>query len=261
MQQADTRTISIDDVRRYWNSNVIGLEVTDKEPGTPEFFDELETYYDEKYAEQAPLARHKDFSGCKLLEVGCGWGRDLIQYARGGAQVTGVDLTEAGASLARKYLAHRKLPGEVKVASAEDLPFDDNSFDVVVSIGVLMCTPNIDKAIGEIYRVLKPGGTSVQMLYHTWSWYNALVKLSGTGYETQGTDAPLIATHSVSDIHRLYRRFSSIKIRKAGYPARTLKRHGTHAWLYNSMFVPAYNALPRAITRPFAWHLYFDLVK
>ncbi len=253
--------VTIDEVKKYWNENVIGIEVTDKEPGTPEFFDELERYYDMKYAEEERFARHADFAGKNLLEVGCGWGRDLIKYARNGAIVTAVDLTESGVALARKYLAYRDLKGEVRVASAEELPFEDNSFDVVISIGVLMCTPNIQKAVDEIYRVLKPGGEAVIMLYHKWSWYNLLVRISGIGYETQGIDAPLIATHSRRDVRRLFSKFSTIKIHMTGFPMKTVKRRGLLVGLYNSLFVPAFNALPRWLTRPIGWHIYIDLTK
>jgi ubiquinone/menaquinone biosynthesis C-methylase UbiE len=52
------------------------------------------------------------------------------------------------------------------VANGEELPFQDSSFDIVTAMGVLHHTPNIDKAIEEIYRVLKPGGKIVLMLYH-----------------------------------------------------------------------------------------------
>jgi ubiquinone/menaquinone biosynthesis C-methylase UbiE len=253
--------VTIEEVKKYWNENVIGIEVTDKEPGTPEFFDELERYYDIKYREEELYARHADFAGKKLLEVGCGWGRDLIKYARNEAIVTAVDLTESGVALARKYLEYRGLKGDVRVASAEELPFEDNSFDVVICIGVLMCTPNIQKAIDEIYRVLRPGGEAVVMLYHKWSWYNLLVRVSGIGYETQGVDAPLIATHSRRDVRRLFGKFSSIKMHMTGFPMKTVKRHGLLVGLYNSIFVPAFNALPRRLTRSIGWHIYIDLRK
>ncbi|MGQ9853002.1 MAG: class I SAM-dependent methyltransferase, partial [Candidatus Oleimicrobiaceae bacterium] len=168
---------------------------------------------------------------------------------------------ESGVALTRQYLTCRGLKGEVGVASAEELPFEDNRFDVVICIGVLMCTPNIQKAIDEIYRVLKPGGEAVIMLYHKWSWYNLLVCISGVGYETQGIDAPLIATHSRRDVRRLFNKFSSMKVHMTGFPTKTAKRHGLLAGLYNSVFVPAFNVLPRWLTRPIGWHIYIHLTK
>jgi ubiquinone/menaquinone biosynthesis C-methylase UbiE len=53
-----------------------------------------------------------------------------------------------------------------QVADAENLPFPDGSFDVVYSFGVLHHTPNTQKSIDEVYRVLKPGGRIIIMLYH-----------------------------------------------------------------------------------------------
>ena len=58
------------------------------------------------------------------------------------------------------------LSAEVQKADAENLPFDDQSFDVVVSFGVLHHTPDTEKALAEIFSVLKPGGRIMLMLYH-----------------------------------------------------------------------------------------------
>jgi len=66
------------------------------------------------------------------------------------------------------------------VADAENLPFDDNYFDLVYSFGVLHHTPNIDKAVAEALRVLKPGGKFIIMLYaRGWKHYFKRLFISG----------------------------------------------------------------------------------
>jgi len=99
------------------------------------------------------------------LEVGCGIGTDLIQYAKVGSICTGIDLTENAINITKKRFKLYNLKADLRVADAESLPFRDNAFDLVFSFGVLHHTHNTKKAINEIYRVLKPGGKAIVMLY------------------------------------------------------------------------------------------------
>ncbi len=115
--------------------------------------------------------------GLKVLEIGCGLGTDGAQFAKAGADYTGVDLTEAAVELARKRFELSNLPGKFQTADAENLEFDDNSFDLVYSHGVLHHTPDTARAVKEIHRVLRPGGRAVVMLYHRDS-YNYRVNIS-----------------------------------------------------------------------------------
>jgi ubiquinone/menaquinone biosynthesis C-methylase UbiE len=102
----------------------------------------------------------------KVLEIGCGIGTDASQWAKGSAEYTGVDLTEKAVSVARKRFEIYGYQGESQTADAEDLPFESESFDIVYSFGVLHHTPDTQKAINEVHRVLKPGGRAFIMLYH-----------------------------------------------------------------------------------------------
>jgi ubiquinone/menaquinone biosynthesis C-methylase UbiE len=87
-----------------------------------------------------------------------------------------VDLTEAAVGLARRRFELEGLEGEFRVADAEALEFADASFDVVYSHGVLHHTPDTRRAVGEVHRVLRPGGRAVVMLYHRDS-YNYRVNI------------------------------------------------------------------------------------
>src|SRR5436190_1962527 len=75
--------------------------------------------------------------GRDVLEIGCGVGTDTLRFARAGARVTAVDLTEAAIALTRQRLVDEELTASVVQADAEDLPFADASFDLVYSWGVL----------------------------------------------------------------------------------------------------------------------------
>lgn len=126
-----------------------------------------------RYKLEPEILRAADFAsgrGRRVLEIGVGMGADFVRWARAGADVVGVDLTERAVSLTQERLAAEGLHGEVRVADAEALPFEDASFDVVWSWGVLHHTPDADHALVEAARVLRPGGRYAVMVYHRRSW-------------------------------------------------------------------------------------------
>src|SRR3954453_18995437 len=92
-------------------------------------------------------------------------GTDLAQFARHGAIVTDVDLSEGHLQHAQENFRLRGLTGRFVHHDAESLPFDDNTFDLVYSNGVIHHTPNTRRAVAEIFRVLKPGGRVICMVY------------------------------------------------------------------------------------------------
>src|SRR5215510_7964764 len=157
-------------VRAFWQANPCGTKFAEAEPGSRKFYELVEAH---RYSTEWHIPEAADFSatrGLKVLEIGCGLGTDGAQFARAGAEYTGVDLTEASVDLARKRFELSALPGEFRVADAEKLDFPDASFDLVYSHGVLHHTPNIAAAVKEIHRVLKPAGRAIVMLYHRGSY-------------------------------------------------------------------------------------------
>jgi SAM-dependent methyltransferase len=109
-------------------------------------------------------------SGKRVLEIGLGQGADSESLIRRGARWSGVDLTGESVERVRTRLTLRELPfDDLKQGSVLDLPFEDNSFDMVFSHGVLLVVPDIAGAQKEIHRVLRPGGELVIMMYARWS--------------------------------------------------------------------------------------------
>jgi ubiquinone/menaquinone biosynthesis C-methylase UbiE len=249
------------EVKQYWDDHIIGIDVSDKPSGSKEFFDEIENYHLKKYLNESELLDYNKFKGKKLLEIGCGWGFDLIQFAKGGAEVTGIDLSENSIKLAKKYFESRNVKAILQTGNAENLEFNDNEFDVVVSLGVLHHTPDTRVALGEVYRVLKPSGEALIMLYNKYSWYNLLCKISGTNYENQEKDAPIVKLYSKRQVQKLFNKYSAVKIDISGLPAKTKKRDGFFAILYNNVFVPAAGMIPRSILKQFGFHINISAIK
>src|SRR5437660_5778785 len=157
-------------VREFWQKHPCGSKFSDAEIGTREFFDRVEQHRYEKEWHIPAAADFASTRGLRVLEIGCGVGTDGLQFARAGATYTGVDLTEAAVDLARRNFESAGMPGEFRVSDAEKLDFTDESFDIVYSHGVLHHTPDIEAAIHEIRRVLKPDGQAMLMLYHRGSY-------------------------------------------------------------------------------------------
>lgn len=154
--------------REQWGEDPCGAEGDrESEFGTREFFNSIERVRYQQYAPWMPeLMGFNQFSGARLLEVGCGMGTDLLQFSRGGALCTGIDLTPRSIAITRHRFELFGEKGDFMIADGERLPFADGSLDVVYSNGVLHHTPDTAGAILELHRVLKPGGIAKVMVYH-----------------------------------------------------------------------------------------------
>jgi len=159
-------------IREYWNSNVCGSKLSKLPKFSQEYFNELEEIRYKLEPEIYSFAQFTRFHGKKVLEIGIGAGSDFIQWVRAGAKAYGIDLSESAVQHTLKRLELTGLIAEdVRVDDVENLSYEDNFFDLVYSWGVIHHTPDTEKALKEIIRVTKPGGSIKLMLYHKYSIY------------------------------------------------------------------------------------------
>lgn len=243
-------------VRQYWDTIPCGTSGIVYPEGTREYYEAVldnKNRLDPFVAEYAEFGRWK---GKSVLEVGCGVGSDLIRFAQSGAYVIGIDLSLKSAELAEKRLRVYGCDGVAIEADAEKIPYKDNSFDFVWSWGVLHHTPDIRKAISEIYRVTKPDGRICVMLYHRRSivalqmWlmfgllrfrpWRSLDEIIADNHESRGTKA-----YSVEDAIRMFSVFRelAVDLRVTSYDMR-YKRNG---------YLPYWTS--RLIPRCFGWNM------
>ena len=245
---------TIDAIARYWNTRIHDLEMTTHPVGTRAFFDDLDDYRFDKLHYLPRLVDFGGFAGKRLLEVGCGIGTDLVRFARGGAKVTGVDLSETAIDLARRNFALHEVEADaLQVANGEALPFADDTFDVVYGHGVLQYTADAARLVREAHRVLKPGGQAMFMVYNRVSWLNALSKVMRVDLEHE--DAPVLKKYSIGEFKALLTPFDAVRIVPERFPVKSRLHKGWKGVAFNTLFVGAFNALPKGLVHRYGWHL------
>jgi ubiquinone/menaquinone biosynthesis C-methylase UbiE len=170
MNTPATDTAAKQEAVRQWTADPCGPDI-EAVPGTAEAIEQL-VIGRRAYAPWFPAAlSYESTAGLDVLDVGCGQGIDLVEYARAGARVTGIDLTPRHLELARGHTAALDLEVTIVQGDAERLPFADESFDRVSSNGVLHHTPDMPAALREIRRVLRPGGEARILVYNRRSFH------------------------------------------------------------------------------------------
>ena len=245
--------MATEQVRQYWNTRIHDLEMTTSPPGTAAFFAELDAYRFEKLDYLPRIVDFAGYAGRRVLEIGCGVGTDLVRFARGGALVTGVDLSESAIELARQNVATLGLDADLRVGDAGHLPFDDASFDLVYCHGVLQYSANAEAIVREADRVLRPDGEAIFMVYNRRSWLAWMSRWFGVGLEHG--DAPAFHLYTRREFERLLDAFPECRIVPERFPVRSRLHRGAKAALYNGVLVPAFRVVPRAWVRPLGWHL------
>jgi ubiquinone/menaquinone biosynthesis C-methylase UbiE len=219
-----------EEIIKQWNNDPCeamagkGLEV-----GSRAFYERIDKY---RYEEFAPwmksVMEYDQFEGKRLLEVGFGMGTDLFQFASHGAIVSGIDLTPKHYEIASQRFKLYGLAPDLRLGDAEQMPYEDQSFDAVYTFGVIHHSPNTEKIVDEIYRVLKPGGRAIIAVYHKWSlaffWFvckNTLKlrflreplrrTMSRVEYRECSDACPLVKVYSKRKLGRMLQAFSSVE--------------------------------------------------
>jgi SAM-dependent methyltransferase len=240
-------------VRQYWDAHIHDLEISAHRPGTAGFFRDLDAYHFEKLHHLLRIVDFAAWSGRRVLDVGCGAGVEVVRFARGGADVIGIDVSRQAIDLTRENLRLQHLGARLIVAAGEALPLVDASVDFVYAHGVAQYAADDRALVAECHRVLRRGGTAVFQVYNRVSWLNLLSKVMRVPLEHE--DAPVLRRYSIGEFRRLVSAFSDVVIVPERFPVKSRLHKGWKGAVYNGVFVQTFNALPRAWVRWFGWHL------
>lgn len=199
--EAEQPRVSLKEVQDYWDQRPCNVRHSPLPMGTREYFDQVE---ERKYRVEPHIPRFADFPrwrGKRVLEIGCGIGTDAANFARNGANYTGVELSRESLDLTQRRFEVFGLDGEFLLGDAEEavgrLPSD--SFDLVYSFGVLHHTPNYNAILSQIWRVLRRGGELRMMVYASYSFKAAMIAAGIDQPEAQD-HCPLALTFSQQEV-------------------------------------------------------------
>jgi len=260
---------------------------------------DLEDMYRLRHHMSQVEIRPEDLAGKKILEIGPGAGGHSAMFAFHGAEVVSLDLTHARARSTQKkfdLLGDASKTCMAMQGDAENLPFADNSFDIVYSNGVLHHTRDTERAVDEVFRVAKPGGRAVIMLYCKSSWHywlnmflcigilkgkafgdpNWLGKATEWGGKnTQQIANPITRCYTKAGIHKLFHRFVDVTARKEEfyfylipklgrlYRRFQIKHYGTHPGgllIYGEPW-PQQSKLEKWLGKYIGWGWYISATK
>jgi ubiquinone/menaquinone biosynthesis C-methylase UbiE len=162
----------IDQVRAYWNRRPCNVRHSTSPVGSKEYFDEVEArkYFVEPHIPK--FAQFERWRGKKVLEIGCGIGTDSINFARAGADVTVVDLSEESLELCKTRFKVFGQKANFYLGDAEHLSefVPVEKYDLIYSFGVIHHTPHPARVFEELKAYCKPETELRVMLYAKWSW-------------------------------------------------------------------------------------------
>jgi len=223
--------VPIGAVRDFWDRRPCNIRHSPREVGTREYFDEVERrkYFVEPHI--PGFAEFERWQGRTVLEIGCGIGTDTVSFARAGAHVVAVELSEKSAELARRRLEVYGLAGRasVVVGDAESLPdiVPVQPFDLVYSFGVIHHSPHPRRIVEHVRRYMSAASELRLMVYARISWklfwimreervwdMNRIDELIARSSEAQ-TGCPVTYTYTDRTLRDLLDGYEVIDARKA----------------------------------------------
>jgi ubiquinone/menaquinone biosynthesis C-methylase UbiE len=246
-------TKTAEDHGAFWSTNQPGFRFTGAEPGTTEFFRSVEQHRYALEPATMEMAEFPRWAEKDVLEVGSGIATDGAMFARHGARYTGIDFSPTAIELAETRFHQQQLDGTFRQASVTDLPFPDDSFDLVYSCGVIHHIHDTQRAIQEFQRVLRPGGQAELLEGHRY-----LLRKHGVQYlrdrrlflnnNTDGPGNPLSKVYAEPEMREMFSR--------AGF--RPVQAHVRYLNLriYPGGARFSGTTLGRRLERRYRWHLW-----
>ena len=206
-------TVTIEEVKKYWDDRPCNVRHSQKDIGTKEYFDEVER---KRYTAEPHIPLFADFESYKskkVLEVGCGLATEGINFVKQGAEYTGTDLSEESLELAKKRFEVYNKEGKFYAGNSEKLtsfvPIE--VYDLIYSFGVIHHSPNPSKIFAEISEYMNENSILKVMLYAKDSWKNYMIEAGYDQPEAQ-YGCPIANTYSKQEVEKLMNGFEIISI-------------------------------------------------
>lgn len=259
---------TIERVKEFWNRRPCNIRHSVKPVNTREYFDEVEArrYFVEPHISQ--FAQFEHWQGKRVLEVGCGIGTDSINFARNGADLTVVDLSDQSLEICRKRFAIYGLNARFYCGNVEELSafVPVESYDLVYSFGVVHHTPRPDRVLAEIKKYCSPQTEVRLMLYSKWSWKVLWIIMTyGKGafwradelvrtYSEAQAGCPVTYYYSYHDVQNLMEGYRLTELRKAHiFPYKISKYiKYEYEWVWYFRWMP--RRMFHWLEKNFGWH-------
>jgi len=249
---------NIQTVQAYWNARPCNIRHSTQPVGTKEYFDEVERrkYFVEPHIPE--FAQFARWRGMRVLEIGCGIGTDTINFARAGASVTAVDLSDESLKIAKRRAKVFGLENKIDFfkANAEELTshVPTHKYDLVYSFGVIHHTPNPQRVIVQIQHYMAPSSELRIMLYAKHSWKNIMIEAGFDQPEAQ-TGCPVAFTFTRDEAANLLEGFEIMEIRQDHIFPFIIEKYIK----YEYEIAPWFSAMPKemfeALEKSLGWHM------
>jgi 2-polyprenyl-3-methyl-5-hydroxy-6-metoxy-1,4-benzoquinol methylase len=263
------KDVPITDVENYWNSRPCNLRHGLAPVGTKEYYDQVEA---RKYKVEPHIPRFAEFSkwsGKRVLEVGCGLGTESTNFARAGAILTAVDLSEESIKLAKKRFEVFGLEGSFYRANAEELTQvlpEGSKFDLIWTFGVVHHTPHPEKVIAEFTKLLAPGGELRIMVYskvsyklfflmrETGDWDFSKIDALISNYSEAQTGCPVTYSYTFDELAQLLHGFEITRIEKDHIFCWDIDEYKQHRYVKEKCWKDVPEEEFRNLEKELGWH-------
>jgi len=244
-----------ENIKKFWDNRPCNINHSSKEFMSKEYFDEVEK---KKYLVESHIPNFSNFEkykNKKVLEIGCGIGTSAVMFARAGADYVGVELSTESLNITKMRFEIFNLKGAFYTLNAENMDiFEDDTYDLVYSYGVIHHAENPEKVIDEAYRVLKSDGELKLMLYAEDSWKKMIIDMNLDQYEAQH-NCPIVYTYTKEEIYELLRHFSNISIEQEHIFPYKIEDYKNNTYNYVEYFASMSPEIFSALEKKLGWHL------
>ena len=168
--------------------------------------------------------------------------------------MTGVDLSSSAIALARQNFAQHGLQADLREADGEQLPFADDSFDLVYAHGVVQYTADDRALVARVPSRAEAGGSCGLPGLQPHFVAERAVEADEGAARARGRAGAGTLQRRRNSAH-CSTEFSDVRIVEERFPVKSRLHGGWKGLVFNTFFVGTFNALPRALVRRFGWHL------